>query len=230
MVDDIKKKNRKAKPGQRPRYVNLLRNWIHQGISYMDSGELFTRLFVELVEILLVYYFLKSLLPDYNLALHLCVSILIVHTWNWVTNCLFWALVIFAFPDMKNPGAEPTITYLNNMRDRLLQSQSITGVAIYGSVSRGIWHSRSDIDMRILRKRGLTSLLPSSLITMRERFIAFISKQPIDLFLADDVDFLLKMRNDEMPIMLVCRDDRLKTIYSNCVDRPLSINDLISKT
>lgn len=222
--------SRKAIAGGPIVVKNLIKNWLHQAISYMDTGELIIRLFIEFMELsfvaLLLSYFTGLSIFNYWILLF---SFIIVHTYNWITNGLFWALIIFAFPNLNNPGAKKTVDYLNNMRDRLTKSSCITGVAIYGSVSRSKWHKRSDIDIRFLRKKGIICLILSSFITMRERFYAFMYKQPMDLFLADDTDFLLKMREDEIPIMLICRDKRLNLIYTNCTERYMQISDLIAK-
>jgi hypothetical protein len=64
---------------------------------------------------------------------------------------------------------------------------------------------------------------------MRERFQAFLSKQPMDLFLADDVDFLKKMRSDEIPLLTLCRDDRLKSLYPDCREKKVHLTDLLGE-
>ena len=49
----------------------------------------------------------------------------------------------------------------------------------------------------------------------------------MDLYLADDVDFLKKMRADEMPVIMLCRDERLEKLYSDCQGRPVQLSDLL---
>ena len=71
------------------------------------------------------------------------------------------------------------------------------------------------------------SMWCAALITMAERFRPFIYKQPMDLFLADDVDFLKKMRSDEVPLLTICRDDRLESIYPGCSEREVRLSDLL---
>ena len=224
---EASKKTRKAKVGGRPKLLNIPRNWLHQGLSYMDTGELSSRIIIETLEIVVVYCLLDRVISNISPGLVLFITIVIVHTWNWMTNGLFWALIIFAFPQLKNPGAEKTVDYLNNMRQRLLKKSCITGVAIYGSVTRSAWHDRSDIDIRFLRKPGMVSLICAVTVTMKERFIAFINKQPMDLFLADDIDFLKKMRADEVPVFTICRDKRLVALYPDCSEGDVSLDTLV---
>lgn len=220
------KRARKAKPGGRPKLINIPRNWAHQALRYMDSGELLVRIFVESLEFLFVWLLLRGLFADGNLMLTVSMAFFIVHSWNWVTNGLFWSVIIFTFPGLRNPGADITIEYLNSMRERLVDTTCISGIAIYGSVTRGAWHDRSDIDIRLLRRPGINSLLCATWITMQERFRAFIDRQPMDLFLADDIDFLKKMRSDEIPLLLLCRDDRLQSLYPDCMEKTIQLSDL----
>jgi predicted nucleotidyltransferase len=209
----VKKKARKATPGDWPKFINIPRNWLHQAITYMDSGELIIRLIIEVAEIVALYVLFKSVLPESNPFALLGISAIVAHTWNWVTNGLFWVVVIQTFPGLRNPGLDKTVEYINAMAQRLKRADCISGMAIYGSVSRGAWHDRSDIDMRILRRPGFVSLCQAALLTMGERFRAFLAAQPMDLYLADDADFLASMRADEIPLLLIKRDERLDKLY-----------------
>ena len=207
--------------------MNIPRNWLHQGMSYMDSGELSVRILLELVQILFLALLLNWLFLDWAPALSLLVSFFVVHTWNWITNNLFWSIMIFTFPGMRNPGAYSTLDYLGKMRHRLSRWQCISGLALYGSLVRGKWHERSDIDIRLLRRPGIFCLFVAAAVTMGERFRAFLTGQPMDMFLADDVDFLRKMSPDEKPFFLICRDDRLQSLYCDVRSSHLTINDFL---
>lgn len=195
-------------------WQNLIRNWIIQGISYMDIGELTLRIFTEIIVTILIYFTLLQVvghsIPDY---VTLLACFLIAHTINWIFNGNFWALLIFAIPPLKNRGNQKTINYLNKVTSRLKKYRSIGGVLIYGSLSRGQWHNKSDIDLRILRKPGFFNLLQAYLLISKERMIAAFAMQPLDMFLADSIKFLRKMRSDEIPIILLQRDDRLNSEY-----------------
>lgn len=196
-------------------FTNFLRNWLHQAITYMDKGERTVRLAMESSEILILWLALESItaFSDYSSYVLLLVAILLVHTMNWIFNGNFWALYLFAVPSARNPGEVETVRYLNDMATRLLRQKSISGLAIFGSVTRGKWHNCSDIDIRIIRKPGVLNLAAASLISIKERAYAFFRKQPLDLFLADDIGFLRKMRSDETPVFLIKRDPRLDREY-----------------
>ncbi len=221
------KARKKAVPGGLPKPQTLVKNWIHQGFLYMDKGERLFKLFTELSEFLLVFVLLNWFVqPTMGVMSIAMTSFIIVHTFNWITNNLFWSIVMFAFPNLKNRGMEKTIQYLKNMAERLQRNESITGMALYGSISRRKWHKRSDLDIRLLRAPGFLNLLRANLVMMRERFIAFLLRQPTDIFLADDVKFLAKMRSDENPVLLIKRDKRLDTIYPGNQEQLISHNHL----
>ena len=213
-------KGRKASAGSSIRLASLFRNWAHQAVTYMDRGEFFLRIAFELAEILMVFFVLNWLLG--NIFLSVIISTLGVHTFNWITNGNIWALWIFSFPGLKNPGEKKTCAYLNAMADRLKYSPASAGLAIFGSVSRKMWHDKSDIDIRILRKPGALNLFRAFLHTMRERWLAMVHRQPMDLFLADSIAFLQRMRPDEKPVFLIKRDDRLEQAYPDSPETTLS--------
>lgn len=205
---------KKAKINGKPRLVNLFRNWIHQAFFYLDRTERISRIILEgSATLLLASAF--AVVTDQHIwdLLILAVCFLIIHTLNWIFNGNWWACVLFAFPNLRNPGETATCRYLNDMGERLKNNPSISGVLIFGSLSRGKWHDRSDIDIRILRKKGILNAIAAFAVITKERVIAFLQHQPLDMYLADDIDFLLNMRKDEPPIFLLKRDARLKEAY-----------------
>ena len=203
-------KNRKAIKGGKPKYFTILRNWAHQGFFYLDKTEMFYRILWGIIPILIINSIIN---PNYTLFTLIVVTIL-VHTYNWITNNNFWAVLIHSVPSLKNPGEKTTISYLCKMQKRLVNSNSISGVLIYGSISRNKWHDRSDIDIRFFRKKGIYNGFVSYLLLRRERIIALINKQPLDAYIADDIKFLKKMRRDEYPFFLKNIDKRLFFEYS----------------
>ncbi len=208
------KKQRKASLGGKSKPVGLLRNWAHQGFFYLDNTERFGRVLLEIVPTVLLAYmfshFSELSLKGYCLWL---ASLVIVHTLNWIINDNWWACVIFAFPKLKNPGVMQTRDYLKKMQIRLANDTSITGAMLYGSVARRVWHKRSDLDLRILREKGLLNGIIAYQVLIRERLIAVFARQPLDIYLADDVNFLMRMRKDEDPVFLKKQDLKLNQLY-----------------
>ncbi|MFA7156731.1 MAG: hypothetical protein WC123_03465 [Bacilli bacterium] len=212
----------KARLGGKPMFINLFKNWVHQSILYLDVTEKISRIIIEIVLVLFVYNILEYFF-DFNGAYVVIVmlSFIIVHTINWIFNGNWWACIIFAFPKLMNPGEYSTCQYLNNMATRLRNSSSISAILVFGSISREKWHGRSDIDMRILRKTGLFNAISAVMIQMRERFYAFFSKQPLDMYLADNIEFFKNLREDEYPICLLLNDNKVKKIYPTIKEKIL---------
>ena len=121
--------------------------------------------------------------------------------------------MLFAFPHLRNPGEAATCHYLKAMAERVRKNSSVLRVLVFGSVARQVWYDRSDIDLRLVRKPGLLNAVAANCVTLRERFLAFAAGQPIDMYLADDVKFLKKMREDEPPIFLIKRGGYLDRMY-----------------
>ncbi len=208
------KKNHKAQAGGRAQLWNLPRGWAHQGFFYLDHTQRVGWLVFEATATILVACLIARLsrIPLSQIRLW-AVSLFLAHTLNWVLNGNWWAGMLFTFPHLRNRGDQATCDYLNRMAVRLKQDRAISGVMIFGSVSRGRWHERSDLDMRLLRRRGVTNGIAGVLALWRERWIAFWARQPLDLYLADDIPFLMKMRPDEPPVFLKKDDPRLELAY-----------------
>jgi predicted nucleotidyltransferase len=208
------KLKRKSSTGGSPKLLNLPRNWLHQALFYMDRTEFLVRVFVEGICLFCLLFplsfFFQSVITDWRV---LVVSFLLVHTLNWILNGNWWALMMFTFPGIHNSGEELTCKYLSDMADRLKTNRSIAALAVYGSPARGQWHDKSDLDLRILRKKGFLNGWAAALVTMRERCKAFVAGQPVDLFLSDSPQFLMKMREDENPIILLKRGDEAENAF-----------------
>lgn len=224
----LPKKN-KAILGGKTEYIVIIKQWIHQGFTYLDKTEMFYRLIWELIPFL-IFFPILYLTFEVNILMSVLISLVLGHTLNWIFNFNFWTCLCFTFPNLKNPGNDATIKYLKGIQKRMLKADSIGGCMVYGSMSRGVWHIKSDLDMRILRKPGIINGFKSYLIVFRERIIAVWFKQPLDLFMADSIEFLDKLRDDEFPVFLKNEDERLYKRYQSKeisdLDKINSLNDL----
>ncbi len=207
-------KPRKATPGGRAKLSGLITSFLHQGFFYLDTTERLARMVLEIVPTILLMWGFSFLFDHSWSNLYLwCLAVVLVHALNWIFNFNWWAAVIFAFPFLRNPGEQATCRYLNAMAERFRNSRSISGVLVFGSVSRGQWHDRSDLDLRLFRCRGPVNAIYAVALLLRERIIAVFLRQPLDIYVADDIDFLMKMRKDEPPVFLTKNDRRLDEAY-----------------
>lgn len=194
------------------KWVVTLKQWIHQGFTYLDRTEMFWRVVWEFVPFALVFALLHwgcGVRP----WVAVLVGFLVAHTLNWVFNFNFWTCLDFTFPSIRNPGNDATIDYLRRMQARMMKNEAVTGCMIYGSLSRGVWHNKSDLDMRIIGQPGFANGFKIYWAVFRERLFAVGERQPLDLYQADGVRFLKRMRKDEFPIFLKCDDPRLSEFY-----------------
>jgi L-malate glycosyltransferase len=214
MEGSMCQEHRPVPAGAKARWWSLPRGWAHQGFFYLDRTQRLGQVVFEVVPTVILTWLIAGIsgVPLSNLRLW-CGSLLIVHTLNWVFNGNWWAGVLFTFPRLRNRGDRATCAYLNHMADRLRRDAAISGAMIFGSVARGQWHNRSDLDIRLLRRPGLWAGIAGVLVLARERFIALWARQPLDIYLADDIPFLKKMRADEPPVFLKKADSRLDRAY-----------------
>lgn len=195
------KKKRKAQLNGKPELLVLVKQWIHQGFTYLDRTEMYYRLVWEVVPVIILSPVLSASLK-LPVSTATLISLFIVHTLNWVFNYNFWTCMTFTFPSVTNPGNDSTLVYLQKMQNRMCKNHSIAGCMIYGSISRGKWHQKSDLDVRILRRPGLLNSSKAYWTVFLERVIALCCRQPLDLYMADSTKFLDKMRADEFPVFL----------------------------
>lgn len=204
----------KAVEGGNIKWIVTVKQWIHQGFTYLDHTEMFWRVVWEIIPFV-IFLLLFNIVCGLRLWASILFAFIIAHTLNWIFNYNFWTCIDFTFPQVHNPGNEVTKKYLKEMQKRMKHNDAITGCMIYGSMSRAVWHNKSDLDMRIMGKPGLVNGFRAYLAVFRERLIAVWKKQPLDLYLADNIKFLQRMRKDEYPIFVKCTDTRLLDFYGH---------------
>lgn len=202
----LKKARRNAVVGGSIRWNTIIRNWLIQCFFYLNPTDMTFKVFIE-AALFASFFGIMSIFGLCN-WINLAGSFFLAHTLNWGFNGNFWACLMSAFPSMRNKGSEQTQAYVNTMAARLRANNAVDAMMLLGSVCRSQWHSRSDIDVRILRKRGVRSAFCTGVLTLKERFIAVMQRQPLEIYLADSVRFLAKKRRDEVPIFLICKDPK----------------------
>lgn len=179
------------------KFVIIFTNWLFQGLLYADKTEKAFKLFSDLALTILFF----SLIPDPDIFDKLIVSFLISHTINWIFNGQIFAL-------FKNFGiiyTEPhkLIQYANEIKDRAASNNSIDCVVVYGSLVRDEIKSTSDLDVRIIRKKGLVFGILACVFAAKERSRALFNCFPLDIYVLDSRQKLSKMREDESPLVLL---------------------------
>jgi len=117
------------------------------------------------------------------------VSWMLAHTVNWIINCQPVALL----------------------------RRYIAAAASFGSLSRGRYGDRSDIDMRFVLRGGLLQRLRLAGYCLIERLRAAIHGFPLDLYAFDLDEMQRKMNADEVPVIFYDPDSLIGQSYRESV-------------
>lgn len=125
----------------------------------------------------------------------------------WLLDGNFWVCMLDSFDQVKNPGIRKIISYVKLSRRLFLLVDTCDAILIYGSMCRSKFHNRSDLDLRILRRKDLWSGYFCLPIALFLRIYSFFTILPVDLQVVDTIEFLNRqMREDELPIVVYLRN------------------------
>lgn len=186
----------------------ILINWTFQSILYMDKTEKIFKISFTFIFSILFFAILQNY---YSSIFSIVSSFLIAHTLNWLFNGQIFVLL----KNLSFTKNEPDvfIEYLSNLRIRCLKEKSILAAAAFGSLSRDELKKTSDLDVRLIRKKGVINGFKACLFILIERSRAFFNKFPLDIYLLDDTKDLSKLNNNERAIVLHDPVNVLKKYY-----------------
>jgi thymidylate kinase/predicted nucleotidyltransferase len=171
-------------------------HWLFQGMLYMDPTERRVKLGLNLILTLLFGWLLKRQLPSlpaFGLGL------LSAHTLNFLFNGQIYG-VLKHFGGVRHTWDEFN-QEVERFRGLVAGDPDIVYAAAYGSLARAEWSPTSDLDVRVVRAPGLRSALRLSWFAIRERARANFKGFPLDLYVLDSYESLLRMSEKE-PIEL----------------------------
>lgn len=176
----------------------VVSNWIFQGMLYADKTERAFRLFLDGLMTLILYAVFTNLILGVYTGLTL--SFFVAHTVNWIFNGQLF--VLGRYVGIKPKKQDEFCNYVNKLKYRAEREKSIQLVAVYGSMSRKQLSESSDLDVRIVRKRGFLNGFKACLFGFSERTRALFSRFPLDMYVIDSPTHLFKLRADEIPEIL----------------------------
>lgn len=208
--------------------------WLNQSMTYMDRSELCFHLAINIF-LFLVFFFLLKWTTSLQFLFLVVFSSISARTTNLVFNDHFCELVIFSFDSCRNGGRDRVAKYFIKSAKRLSKCKSIHACAIYGSIARNKFHEKSDLDIRYVRCPGFLTAIYALSFAVRERVIALFAWIPLDLYVGDSVNFLNKMRSDEIPVVIKDANGQMLTKYPTSVPlakllEDFSCNHFDSKT
>lgn len=178
------------------RIFALFVHWFFQGILYADKTERAFRFSID-ASLTLIFFSIFSTFMRSSVGMIL--AFIIAHTLNSFLNGQIF-VVERHFSTSRN--SQNVATYIEGFKKRIIKEQSIQAAAIYGSYSRGEAKENSDVDVRIIRRCGVINGLRACSFGLLERTRALLNKIPLDLYVVDSTKHLLKLRKDEVPIVL----------------------------
>jgi hypothetical protein len=179
-------------------FFGIMVHWVFQGMLIMDKTE---KVFKILIDIFLTLVLSQLFIKSLERWIALLLGLLIAHTINFIFNAHYWTVLKhYGYINLTYEAFE---RYIQEITHRIEKEPSITYGAIYGSLAREEgWRPSTDLDLRLIRRRGLVNGIRACSFTMRERSLALFRKFPIDLYLLDSSKPLVKMRCDENPIII----------------------------
>lgn len=196
--------------------IVIASSWTFQSILHMDSTE---RNFKILLDVLLGAALFYVLFATQNVGLEVAFisSAIISHTVNYLTNGHFYV----ALKNIGHSNVEQKrfASYIERIGSRASRKQSISSAAIFGRLSRGSLTSSSDLDIRMIRRNGFLNGVKACLFVVTERTRALLNRFPLDIYVVDNCEWLKKkVRKDELPVILVDKDNTIRQCYEQTVD------------
>jgi hypothetical protein len=182
-----------------PALRNLLRSpvaavaahWLFQGMLYMDATERWFKVALDIVATALLA---RPLLLHFRSSPVWVVSCLVAHTLNFLFNGHLWGVLKHYGIGQANRASFES--YLAQLARRTGSEPSILWAGVYGSLVRDKWTPTSDLDIRLVRKAGVTNALRACIFVLGERSRALIHRFPLDIYVLDSPEKLSTMRED----------------------------------
>lgn len=165
--------------------------FVFQGMRYMTLGERSFKLALTMV----------FAAPFIAFGGNLLVSILVAHGLNFLINGQLPVLMRYVVSDV---GL--TQRKVENALEKISSTArhwGVKDVLVFGSFSRFQMQSSSDLDLRLYHRPGLLNSIPAYCYAFYIRVWANWNFVPIDIYCFTDPVFLDRMRDDEVPALLL---------------------------
>lgn len=188
----------------------LLIHWMFQGLLNMDGTERAFKLGLDLIGTILFLALFVNFLPW---PLALAVALLLAHSVNFLLNAQPWT--VLKHFGVRYYSESDLLAYAAQLGQRCARCASISAVGIWGGFARREHADpgSSDLDVRVIRAPGFFHGFSSCLFVLSERARANWKRFPLDIYLLDGVESLSRLRQTEVPLLLLDREQQLKEIY-----------------
>jgi predicted nucleotidyltransferase len=178
------------------RVITALSNFVLQGTRYMSYGERVYKISATILFSCLLY-----LTTDIGPVW----SLIGGHFLNFAINGQAPVLLRYMSSNgrLKKADVEKSLTLLADIGPFF----DVKELLIFGSFCRGEMNGSSDLDVRVYHDKSVLSSLKAYIFATTVRFWGALSGFPIDIYCFSDVNFLKKMRADEIPCYLFSNRD-----------------------
>lgn len=190
----------------------FIASWLLHGVHVLDKTEKY--LYVTCEILLIATIFLVIYILDCKLWWIYLIAFIIIHTITWLTDSHWLVGFREVNKNFQSKGIISTLEYIEIVSKIFAEYSNVEAVLVYGSLSRKMFHNRSDLDIRILQNNFS---FKTFLLVQKYRFIGIWKyKIPLDLKLVDSMTYLKKeMRPDEKAIIGYSKGN--KPIYNSGV-------------
>ncbi len=192
----------------------IFSNWVLQGMLIMNPVEVAYKLGLDGVLTVILW----MLVISDPTAAGWMVAWLLAHTVNWVINCQPVALCFHL--DWGKNDARHFISYIEGLEKRIQGRSYLAAAASFGSLSRGKYSDRSDIDIRVVMQGGILDRIRAANFCFWERLRAAFALFPLDLYAFDLEEMRRKMKPDEVPVIFWDPHNLLTRTYQETVAFP----------
>jgi predicted nucleotidyltransferase len=196
------------KKGRYRAYRNLPIGWVTQAVHSTDRSERILRLTIEAIVVLVLFAIVSAITGEHWSALKtFAVVFVITHTVMWLLFGNFWVYLLDSFDAVRNPGLSEVIRFIDTANSLYKKYPAVDAIFIYGSACRSMFHGKSDLDLRIVRKKGLATGFVAICLGLALKAYSLFVRMPVDLQIVDSYEFLKKqMHRDERPIVVFLSD------------------------
>ena len=190
--------------------VTVITYFIFQGMRYMTPGERWFKIGLTSIATLLL-----------NLAgLHILLALIAGHALNFVTNGQLPVMMRYVVSDVGLTREKVRIALVK--MQATAERFGIIDILVYGSFSRHVMKSTSDLDLRFQHRPGVLRSLLAYCYATYIRIWANLNFIPIDVYCFTEAKFLDRMREDEIPALLFSSQE-MSTKYPSAQDPFLAL-------
>ena len=151
------------------------------------------------------------------MAYTLFLSFIAGHTLNWIVNGNFYNLLVHRLL-VRNLSKNELFQYLEDLEKRLSNLTWVEYAASFGSICRGQLKDSSDLDVSIVRKKGLRNAFKAIIFSIQEKKLADLRKIPLELYISDTPENSInRFKAEPVPVVLYDPHGVMNHYYSNVI-------------